>query len=152
MVISGPNVRGDIFIPQFCLTLCCSSLVIHTHLLLTYDAVYTMGEEQAVGAVKLDKDGLSLTSIWQFENSVFTFSTTFRPAQRMMLNLSMLVAWMALAGRALFHFDTKSPGIIKHVEHSISISAHTSLTNLCPKLQVAMDASRIHFERYPPSL
>ena len=90
-------------------------------------------EDGVSRVLKLDKDGLSLTSIWQFENSVCTFSTTFRPAQRTMLNLSTLAACMALAGRALFPFDTKSHGIINHVEHSNSISAHTSPTNVCPK-------------------
>ena len=52
MVFSGPNVCVYIFIQTFCLTLCLSSLVIHTHLLLTNesDATYAVGAAKSAAS------------------------------------------------------------------------------------------------------
>ena len=50
MVFSGPNVCVYIFIQTFCLTLCLSFLVIHTHLLLTNDAIYAVGAAKSAAS------------------------------------------------------------------------------------------------------
>jgi len=62
MVFSGPNVCGHIFIQKFCLTLCPSSLVIHTHLLLADDAIYAVGAAKSVPSYTLHVSVLSPTT------------------------------------------------------------------------------------------
>ena len=62
MVFSGPNVCDHIFIQQFCLTLCPSSLVIHTHLLLTDDAIYAVGAAKSIASYTLHASVLSPTT------------------------------------------------------------------------------------------
>jgi hypothetical protein len=62
MVFSGPNVCGYSSIQKFCLTLCPSSLVIHTHLLFTNDAIYAVGAAKSFASYTLHVAVLSPTT------------------------------------------------------------------------------------------